>query len=151
MALPANYRPREGDKVLIRAVVRFDCDVGEDEAHLKIVGSEHNTPILKLDKIHSVVSRAWVVGDLVKTQDGDITLGCIQGVVGEWVWIEVRKSHEPTLVGKMYTYSAMEIDNVPPEPVVGLPSSPIEDSFARATELESMESAVTEKPDPMPL
>ena len=116
MPLPADYLPRKGDLLTLRAKVEYDVDPGE-EVHLKIIGCNHASVMIPMDDIVDLYCRAWVPGD--KVQDTDTKQkGEVIAVYEDRAWVNYG-------YGTVETMQANDLEPQPPEPeVIEPPASP---------------------------
>ena len=120
MPLPENYRPKEGDELLIRAKVKYDCDPGDDDVHLNPAGAEHKDIIIPLVRVHSLLCRKWKPKDRVRAR---CTIVVVFATFDDLVW--VRLDCDPGASSQtMLTYlanglqpeSALDVPSAQPEP-----------------------------------
>lgn len=84
--MPANYVPRKGDVILVRAVVQYDFDAAEDDCvHIKV---NYASSSVEPADIVGVVSRRWDVGDVVLLEDVSGTHGVIRAERNGMYWVE---------------------------------------------------------------
>jgi len=105
MKPPEGYRPREGDVVLVPAIVRFDFEVGEDmDVHVVPADASGRSYAIPLEKIAEVISRCWKEGDAVRTSDEHT--GEVIAVHGESVWVKMSD-------GAMVTFDSLDLQELP--------------------------------------
>jgi hypothetical protein len=122
MALPEGYLPREGDELLIRVKVTRDVSSVEEFVSTKVVGSEHRTLLIDIDKIHALHCRAWSEGD--KVSQANWGHGTVVAVHEDMVWV---RHSQPGRCARLATFEANAL-----EPYV----APEELAVERMTEAE---------------
>lgn len=106
MPLPEGYLPREGDILILHAVVETNTRPDSDTAYVKVNG-RYGAMNVDLDKIVGVFARHFDEGDIVRSI-GDMTgqNGTVIAMYEGMVWI--KDGH-----GQMQTVAANELELAP--------------------------------------
>lgn len=113
MKPPANYRPREGDVVLVRAKVTIDCDPGDPYVHLKV---NHTRVGVDLKDLEGIITRTWKPKDRVRNVHDLSDRGVVIAVCDGMAWVKLNS-------GAFYSYAALDLedDDPPPPPERAVP------------------------------
>lgn len=87
---------RQGDRVLVEAVVKFDPDKDEATVFLDLAGNNYSPVRVPIESIKSLVRRKWKIGEKVLTDDDDIW--AIVAVHENSVWIVGPENDPPITV-----------------------------------------------------
>lgn len=104
--MPPNYRPREGDVVLVLARVRFDADKEDKHVHIQIVGEEHIRAAVAIDGLAGVFNYGWKVGDRVCNKSQHSGAGVIIALRDKMAWVKRDD-------GSFLTYALNELEPGP--------------------------------------
>jgi hypothetical protein len=109
MPLPEGYLPRKGDELLVRARVTYDCEVGDADVHVAMVGAEHKKYMIPLAEIHSLHARKWSEGDRVQNDWGWFE---VVAVSDDQVWGKCRGHLNDSggSIGLKYTFDANDLE-----------------------------------------
>lgn len=132
MPLPEGYRPREGDELLIRAKVAYDCEPNDGSVHIKLVGAEYKSAVLALTDVHALHCRAWNEGDKVVQKNWGH--GTVLAVHENMAWVHLKS-------GQMATFEANEL-----EPYVE-PAEDLGNQIVRQV-IEKVDAALVPPPAP---
>lgn len=116
MSIPEGYRPTKGDVVVLHGQVKFNVEPeDEGDVHVTIVGAEHHTIIVPLDKIVDLRYRAWTKGNLVQEFLSGMNKGEVIAVCEDYVWVKVQST------GNLHTFHANALERQPVVDVTDLP------------------------------
>lgn len=123
MALPENYWPRRGDRIVIAGTVNYDVipdggkyvflDIGAD-------GNSHEIGIpINIAKVYgNLARRTWRVGDRVFNELEQVW-GTVAHVDDEWVCVKATKVGDSDYQLGLYVWTANELEPWPEEPATG--------------------------------
>jgi hypothetical protein len=97
MPLPEGYLPRQDDELLIRVKVSYDCDDGESDVHIRLVGAEHKTAVLGLSSIHALHLRNWRIGDTISYPSLFEGPAEVLAIDGHEVWVRDTENQRWTI------------------------------------------------------
>lgn len=86
--VPANYRPRRGDIVVLHAEVKHDFDEGDAYVHLLIDGRSATTLIAR-SEISGVKRRIWNEEEEVQHKANPKIYGTVVAMSGYSVWVKL--------------------------------------------------------------
>lgn len=90
MSLPKDYRPREGDVVVLHGTVKYDFDpTDDDEAKIFVrLIEDYADRRVPLSTVVGLFSRAWKAGDAVRNVDDHEDAGTVVATYGTYVWVK---------------------------------------------------------------
>lgn len=105
MTLPAGYRPRKGDVVIVHATVKFDADSDLEGIHVKV---DYHSMRLDRNLIQGIAAYHFDPGDTVQFKDDPDHLKIV-AVHGFYAWGEEIES------GTMFTHPLRELKLIAPK------------------------------------
>jgi len=99
MALPEGYRPRKGDILSLRGVVRWSVRPSDDRVQVKIDGTYSESTSVALEDV-VLERRAWEPEDKIQRRGavGWDVPGEVLAVQGDFVWVTIPGDDEPETI-----------------------------------------------------